>query len=168
MIFNIGLPKTGTTPIDKAFSILGIKSIHDPFTETIALSKGNTVPVKKLAENNQAFSGGCSICYKQLDVLFPGSQFILSTREFESWLDSCRRWFHKSTSAPIRQAIFGHSKYNEDAYAKVYKEYHEDVKAYFKDRDLLVFDIEKNGWNELCPGKEIPDEDFPHENKNKR
>ncbi len=172
MIFNIGLPKTGTTTINKALNILGFKSIHDPFTETIELSKGNIGKIKALADKYNSFSGGCSICYKQLDVLFPGSIFILSTRDFDSWLNSCERWFNKDTKAPIRTSIFyGHSKFDKEAFTKAYNTYHAEVKEYFKHRHLFIIDIEKdNNWQILCSflDKEIPGEDYPHENINKK
>jgi hypothetical protein len=171
MIFNIGLPKTGTTSINTALNILEFKSIHDPVSQTLSLLNGDNKPIKELSLKCDAFSGGCCICYKQLDKLFPDSTFILSTRELESWLCSCNRWFRIGAPSEIRKAIFkDHGRFNRNIFIDVYNEHIDNVKKYFKDRDLLIFDIEKDRWNELCGflNKEIPDNKFPHENINSR
>jgi hypothetical protein len=172
VIFNIGLPKTGTTSICRALNILGYKCVHDFVDVSLELLKcNNKDSFIDASKKYNSFSGGMSICYKQLDELFPDSKFILSTRELESWIKSCSRWFRRISNSEIRKAIFkGHTRFNNEIFVEVYNEHIANVKKYFKGRDILIFDIEKDGWNELCGflNKELPNRGFPHENINSR
>lgn len=92
-IFVIGLPKTGTTSIQAALSILGYRCRHNPMDFRAQAMRGcyRFDPV----EDWDALSNFGEHFYPQLDLEYPGSRFILTTREKESWLDSVERQFSK-------------------------------------------------------------------------
>ena len=82
MIFGIGLSRTGTTSLHHAFEILGIRSaptsvalLFDPDDEVLGLYEAFT-------DNPIPF------LYQRLDARFPGSKFILTTRDLDDWLRS--------------------------------------------------------------------------------
>jgi hypothetical protein len=88
-VFGIGLSRTGTKSLTLALNILGISVIHYP---------NNAATYHDLVTGNYKFSvledfqGITDITvvpyYAQLDKLFPGSKFILSTRDRTDWLNS--------------------------------------------------------------------------------
>ena len=78
-VFIIGLPRTGTTSISVAFLNLGFKVAHTAFTK-------QTFALADVVTDCPCFSD-----YKQLDKLFPGSQFIYLTRDLTAWLPSVQR-----------------------------------------------------------------------------
>ena len=84
--WGIGLGRTGTSTLCTAFQILGYKRVeHNPTFE-------------QLADLDAAADNECVLYYKYLDYKFPGSKFVLTTRELEP---SARE---KLASAPARAA----------------------------------------------------------------
>jgi hypothetical protein len=171
-IFCIGFHKTGTTSLDVALKNLGYRvtgpnGVDDPDIEKNVLDMAY-----ELVEKYDAFQDNpWPIIYKQLDVKYPGSKFILTLRDPDSWIKSQVKQFgHKET--PMRKWIYGvgYPEGNEDIYIKRFKQHNIEVQEYFKDRpeDLLVMDFSKgDGWEKLCPflGVDIPKISFPHANK---
>jgi len=167
-IFGIGLSGTGTHSLIVALRILGYRSRHYPrslkeFDQYQALAD---IPV--------------SSRYRNLDVMFPGSKFILTVRDTKSWLRSRERkppdekppslWKMES-----RLGTYGRvdMTYDEDFFIQAYERYHAGVHKYFADRpdDFLALDIiGGDGWENLCPflGREIPDAPFPCERRHIR
>jgi hypothetical protein len=118
--------------------------------------------------------------YKALDGSYPGSRFILTSRERRSWLESCRRHWQRrlSPSEPamveylhlIRRTLYGSEDFEEDRFSASYDRYVAGVLDYFgTDGDrLLVMDIcMGDGWSRLCPflGLAEPGVVFPHQNR---
>jgi hypothetical protein len=102
-----------------------------------------------------------------LDQWFPGSKFILTIRDSDSWIRSVKKHFRGRRIA-AQQWIYGVSGVtgNESVYIKRFQQHNGDVVNYFRDRpgDLLIMDITKgDGWEKLCPflGKDQPPFDFP-------
>lgn len=174
-IFGIGLQKTGTSSLGRALEILGYK-INHAYNENLVkhLIKEDINVLFDEAKKWDAFEDNpWPMIYKELDLEFPGSKFILTLRDENSWIKSLVKhygtrsndfqyWYYK---APCPE---GH----ESEYIKRYRMHNEEVTRYFKDRpeDFLVVDWEKgDGWEKLCEflGKELPDTAFPHWNKNK-
>ncbi len=159
----IGLGRTGTTSFCEALKILGYnRVVHNPVFE-------------ELKDLDGASDNGCTIFYKYLDYKFPGSKFILLTRDLKPWLDSAE-YMHgaidRSQDLMImrRMLIYGTVEYDRDKFIYTYHRHHKDVRTYFQDRpnDLLEMDITTGeGWEKLCPFLEvpIPDEAFPFQNK---
>ena len=118
-IFNIGLPKTGTKSLSKALNILGLKSLHNPrvfreksFEGVYGYNNGDWQAICNLSEHY----------YPQLDKAYPGSKFILTVREINSWLKSLEGEFGDTKGnerLPILSA--GISWYSPTAIKKVLK-----------------------------------------------
>jgi hypothetical protein len=102
-----------------------------------------------------------------LDRQYPGSKFILTTRDLESWIESRRHHVLRNVARKQQGQYDGDFLTVDQAtWAQQYHEHHARVRAYFADRpgDLLVMDIVAgDGYEVLCPflGREIPDEPFP-------
>ena len=158
-VFGIGLSKTGTNSLTKALRIIGFRVVHYP-----------TEMGPKLIRQLRFWDGGTDITvasrFQELDKAFPGSKFIYTFRELDSWLESCR-WHHRpERNAPrkaikIRIKVYGVAAFQEWAFRECWRRHDAAVRNYFKNRphDLLIMDITKNdGWDKLCPflGKPIP------------
>ena len=105
-----------------------------------------------------------------MDAMYPGSRFILTVRDPDSWFKSLDRHFGANES-PMRELLYGvaHPQGNAELYKARMRRHDEEVLEYFKDRpdDLLVFDVTKDGnWPLLCGflGEPIPAGPFPHSN----
>jgi hypothetical protein len=159
----IGLGRTGTTSFCDALKIIGYRNVvHNPVFEELKNLDG-------------ASDNGCTIFYKYLDIKFPGSKFVLLTRELKSWLDSAE-YMHgpvdmtNDLAIMRRMLIYGTIEFNRETFTHVYHRHHEEVREYFRQRpdDLLEMDITAGeGWEILCPflGLPIPEEPFPFRNK---
>jgi hypothetical protein len=164
-IFGIGLPRTGTVSLTAATSALEFKSIHyvseveyERALELFACLTDLPIPSR----------------YRDLDRRFPGAKFILTTRDFDSWLDSNRRWFSSRPLSPARghyrTELFGTLNYSDEAWTETYQRHHREVDAYFEGResDLLRMNIVGGeGWEVLAPflGVPLPGVPFPHMNR---
>jgi hypothetical protein len=180
-IFGIGLSKTGTTSLNKALELLGYTSWHDPrellgFDEDMNLRlSGFTMTQDALTDTTPARF------FRELDSRYPNSKFILTTRDVESWLKSCKNFWKinfnsiedRSTIAltdKLHIDLYNSAKFNKSKFKKGYMDHTQNVLAHFKDRknNLLVLNIsDGDGWDKLCPflNKPIPSTPFPNENK---
>lgn len=158
-IFGIGLSRTGTKSLHKALQMLGLRSVHMPRSD--AEIDGAD------AANDISIAGA----YRQLDLKYPDSKFILTVREIEGWLRSIEyHWrVHRKNrtefSDKIRMALYGTMAFDAEKLRAAYAKHVDGVMEYFKDREVLVMDIPAgDGWEKLCPflGQEIPREPFPH------
>lgn len=168
-LFGIGLPKTGTRSLHTAFELLGYRSVHYPITwEEI--------------DSHDAAAGMSIACQlKDLDRLYPGSKYILTVRDINQWLESCKYHYGQRVGpdelAPqLRQVILGFMQkaygtvsYDPVLFQDAYSRHIQRVKKYFAHRpqDLLIVNIGEDGWEKLCPfiRKAIPDVPFPHKNQ---
>lgn len=171
-VFCIGLPKTGTTSLEVALQHLGYRVTGPNGLDDPDIAQ-NAVPMAlELAEQFDAFQDNpWSMLYREMDAQFPGSRFILSLRDSQSWIRSQVRHFGRK-STPMRQWMFGAGcpEGNEALYLQRFSEHTQAVLGYFRERPqaLLVMDFDRgDGWAQLCPflGLEIPDVAFPHANK---
>lgn len=167
-IFGVGLSKTGTNSLTEALKILGYKSLH------------TSVPYEIL-DYETATDSPVAARYKELDIIFPNSKFILTTREFESWAISFanhRKKYDLSQFIKIlrfeiywtRAKIYGMVEGFTNEYAiECHKKHIAEVREYFKDRkDFMELDIcAGEGWEKLCPflEKSAPSVSFPWKNK---
>lgn len=167
-IFGIGLPKTGTTSLISALSILGL-SVHIP---------------GKISRKSDAFVGD-RMCvpldrYKDLDRLYPDALFIYTMRSSPSdWIESVKRWDkkygHYISIRDQRRLMYGTPDVDEGVFMTAYIERYSEVYEYFSDRygqsiktKLLIISWDKgDGWDELCGflGLPVPAKSFPHKNK---
>ena len=176
-VFGIGLQRTGTTTLTAAMRLLGYRSTHFPAD----LWDDPHAPL--LDEYDALFDNPIPLIYKDLDARFPGSKFILTTRDEEGWLKSCE-WLFTEMREPwgfdtserlkaMHTYAYGTNHFNEDAFRQAFRDHHADVHAHFADRpdDLLVLDIaEEDKWTPLCAflGEPRPRAPFPHQNPSGR
>lgn len=179
-VFEIGVAKTGTTSLGKAYEILGFKhKAEDPDLYFKFIDNYDYEVLFEVIDKYDAFQDGPwhnkDVDYKILDKKYPNSKFIILERDDESWIRSNEkfyspkyhkdwenweysfliddRWVTQRESVIEEKLTYKNSKYLE-------------IKEYFKDRqnDLLVMNIcDGQGWEVLCPflGKEIPNVPFP-------
>ena len=134
-IFGVGLSKTGQTSLAEAMRLLGYSTIQYPYD------------LRAIRKRDCSLDITVSMRYKELDKKFPGSKFILTTRDFDSWIKSMRNHYrrfpasrrHKRTLV-FRQRFWGTIHFNTYTMTRRYYEHQADVYHYFKDRkkDLLV------------------------------
>ncbi|OWV39215.1 sulfotransferase family protein [Mameliella alba] len=178
-IFCIGLPKTGTTSLHFAALQLGLRSVHWPRDTKTVTELRNGVFKLSLMETCDIVSDiPIPAIFRELDAVFPGSKFVLTTRDKDGWLRSqgtagfnARTAAEDSDRAFYRQMLYGVNEFDEQRFAEVYDSHHTSVQEYFDgDRaaDLLTMDISRGGagWNQLCAflGLPVPDMPFPHSN----
>ena len=193
-IFGIGLHKTATTSLHKALSILGYKSGH---WVTAHWAKSiwremNQDGRSATLERYQALTDlPIPMLYKQLDVAYPGSKFILTVRDEFSWLDSVRRhfsyehnpfraqWDTDPFSNRVHQMLYGRQDFDAATCLERYRIHTGRVLEYFQGRsDLLVMnipsqpnaeiskdmiDVNHVGWKALCDflGMPVPTSPYP-------
>jgi Sulfotransferase domain len=161
-IFCLGLSKTGTRSVIQALEILGYRGLHCPWDPaTMQQIVDGDFAFRFLKEVDAVADTPVVRYYPQLDRLYPGSKFILTVREMESWLDSCaRHWKHYDPDARnlapleiIDLVVYGCSRFNRERFRFVYEQHVWEVQRYFARRpdDLLVYDLTGGGgWGPLC------------------
>lgn len=142
-IFGTGLSRTGTSTLCDIFSNWEISNLH--FSESMLTDHTVVFPQKVLCD------GPVPLYYQQLDKLYPGSKFILTIREKESWLKSMKWmfkhgkviWYWRQPWDDYHLKIYGTKKYNETILSQAFDNYHHDIYEYFRDRpnDLLTIDF---------------------------
>jgi hypothetical protein len=181
-IFGIGLHKTATTSLHKAFQILGFDSLHWGTGEApLIWQEMNTEGKSKTLERYYALSDlPIPVLYQKLDKAYPGSKFILTTRDEQKWLKSVEGlWDEKRNptrslwdiypfSNRIHTVLYGQQNFDPVVMLDRYRCHNAEVKEYFKNRpqDLLVLDMEKvDPWPILCRflGESTPSISYPKE-----
>lgn len=182
-IFGIGMHKTGTTSLHAALRILKYDSAHwksahwakDIWLEMMASGRSVTL------ERSYALSDmPLPLLYDRLDRAYPGSKFILTTRNEEGWLNSVRNHWNPEHN-PFRSAwdtdpfthrlhreIYGRKSFDAEVFVARYRRHNAEVKQYFKERpnDLLVLDLDQNiGWDDLCGFLKRPAPSTPYPRK---
>jgi hypothetical protein len=184
-IFGVGLSKTGTTSLTRALRILGFKATHCPFFALDHFSPTLALRLEKIARRDAFTDSPIPLFYRELDAAFPGSKFILTIRDRESWLDSCQNhhvWpgnHIQGTFVPglplvrtqlmLHKNLYGSERFDRDGFTASYESHRRSVLDFFAERpaDLLVIDLcGGEGWEQLCPflNKPVPDRPFPRLN----
>lgn len=175
-IFGIGLNKTGTVSLHHALEHLGYRSLHwggeQAYLDVLrAIDEGR--PVLSYLPDVDAYSDieTLSVNFDLADAQHPGSKFIVTAREVESWLDSRRRHVERNAARKARGEYAGsYLVVDVDGWRRQWVEHHRRVAEHFRGRedDLLVMNITAgDGWEMLAPflGRPIPLEPFPFENR---
>lgn len=177
-VFVIGFHKTGTTSMDQALRRLGF-AVTGPTKVTDArfvrgLSQKNFTRLFRIIRHYDCFQDNpYPVLYKELDRNFPNSLFILTVRDVHSWYESNLKFFGSATT-PMREWIYtGHGSPagNENIYKNTYLQHYQEVREYFKNKQdqLLEIAIDDFAWKPICDFlgiSNIPNEPFPHANKN--
>lgn len=183
-VFGLGLSRTGTRSLTHALQMLGWDCSHYPTDEDTYTELSNGQYDLTLLKHHDGLTDiTCVPYYQQFDKQYPGSKFVLTVRDKESWLNSCRNhWFNRPAFGEaedpdqevhflvrqlLRAAVYGCYTFVPDRFSWVYDRHVAEVTAYFKDRpeDLLIIDVcAGDGFEKLAPflGAAIPSEPFPH------
>ncbi|MBT5813105.1 MAG: hypothetical protein HOI15_01960 [Opitutales bacterium] len=167
-VLYIGLSRSGTTSLNHVLSELGLKSVH--FCGFLLSDLPNW---EKCGEFDALGDSPIPSLYKELDRRFPGSKFILTIREKESWLKSMEWMFDQGKMIfnwnerihEYHEHFYGTRSYNEDILSMHWENYHRDVFKYFSDRpnDLLTIKLE-DGFivDEICSFLDLPYSEIPN------
>jgi len=183
-VFGIGLSRTGTRSLTHALQILGFDTIHYPLDPDTYNEIANGQYDLTLLKNHDGITDITVAPYfAQLHKRYPGSKFILTVRDKESWLQSCQHhWFNSppflEDGEPepehrlqirrfFRAATYGCYDFVPERFSWVYDQHVKNVLEYFKDYpdDLLVIDVcAGEGFEALAPffNRPMPCAVFPH------
>jgi hypothetical protein len=193
-VFGLGLSRTGTRSLSAALHVLGYDTLHYPTDQQTldTLIRGDA-KFPQLDHFDGLTDITVSPYFEDLDANYPGSKFILTVREEEGWLKSCKNhWsgrdafekapkegkdvsveehqIHMEIRRFLRAAVYAGYDYQPERFARTYRRHVDDVQRYFADRpqDLLVLNIASGeGYEKLAPflGVAVPPSPFPHKGK---
>ncbi len=175
-IFGIGLSKTGTTSLANALQILGYKTKDNMGVVKYATGDLSSVDLHVVDANDALTDTPIPSFYRELDTKYPGSRFILTVRDSEGWLKSCKKQFTQRFAEVQTDAhkrlftdLYGTDVFDDRRFASGYEMFVDGAREYFKDRpqDLLIINIVADeGWEKLCPflQRPVPDIPFPKAN----
>lgn len=182
-IFGVGLHKTATNSLAAALRTLKIETKH---WESARRAKDIWMEMK-IGHSSLTVDQSYALCdlpvpllYKELDVAYPGSKFILTTRPEADWLESIKNHWNPETNKwretwdtdcfthRVHYELYGTRKLEPEVFLRKYLTHNAEVRNYFKDRpaDLLELPMDGTaGWKELCGflEKPIPDRPYPAE-----
>ncbi len=155
----------------EALNGLGIKAVHFPFALYQDLEN-------EIVRKYEGFTDNpIPLYYKQLDVRYPNSKFILTTRDESDWLSSMKWLFEKGRVKfrwgdqldEMHEELFGTSVFDERMFLDKFRSHNEEVTRYFSDRsdDLLIMNLKTNfNYYCLCEflGRKVPEKPFPRRN----
>lgn len=175
-VFGIGLSKTGTTSIASALELLGYKTKDYMGLSTYIPGDLSSIDLHEIDAHDAFTDTPIPSFYRELDAKYPQSKFILTIREMDPWLKSCKKQFTKRSAETVNAAsnelfndLYGCTSFDAEKFKKGYDRFTAGVLNYFKDResDLLIIDVcAGEGWEKLCPflGHPIPPMPFPKRN----
>lgn len=172
-VFGIGFQKTGTSSLREALKILGYRVKDGDFKQfPAAVRRDRKRLMRALKHFDAAEDNPWPLLFRELDRWYPGSKFVLTVRDEETWVKSVSRHIGDLRS-PMHEWIYGKGKglpkkAPENA-ARVYKEHNRAVREHFRDRPEQLLEVDftsGQGWEELCAflGHELPKDPFPHFN----
>ncbi|MDE1901203.1 MAG: hypothetical protein KGI37_06115 [Alphaproteobacteria bacterium] len=176
-IFGVGMHKTATTSLAAALGILGYDTAHwESPRWAFRIHREMTAQGRSpMLERHYALCDlPMPLHFKALDNAYPGSKFILTTRDEEPWLQSVRnhwqryrkKWDRDGYSHKIHEALYGRTDFDEDVFRARYRAHNEAVMKHFMGRpgDLVVMNMDREaGWPELCRllGRAMPGQPYP-------
>ena len=175
-VFGIGLGRTGTKSLTHALEQLGFKTLHCPGFHMDAPGRVR-VDWSDFDSHDAVTDEGAALVYRDADLRYPGSKFILTIRDMERWLRSRSAvsemmrdsWASNPAVGALHEALYGAPTFDGRLYAEAHGQHIAEARTYFADRrrDLLVMDIcGGDGWEKLCPflQRPVPDMHFPKSN----
>ena len=152
-VFGIGWARTGTTTLGACFRILGFNHQSQDLDLVKDVGKGDLRRILALAEKRDSFEDWpWIILYQELDAAFPGSRFVLTTREPDRWIRSYRHMLDNQGKASAkaneqRRVLYGlpFPDVTQDQLLERYSRHNREVVAHFRDRPdaLLVVLFQK-------------------------
>ena len=132
--YCIGLPRTGTFSLFKLFKEAGYKSKH-----YLNPSKLN---YKVFEDYDFIGDTPVNIFYKDIPNS-KNSYFINTTRDLESWLQSCEVHFKNERIDIYRYSLFNSFTYDRERFTKTYLEHKKNVEEFSKINNFLEIDFTK-------------------------
>ena len=175
-IFGIGLSKTGTTSLASALEMLGYRTRDYPGLTRYESGNLASIEAQVLEEHDALTDTPIPSFYRELDRRYPGAKFILTVRDMDGWLLSCKKQFTAKQAEKQNDAhnrlfmdLYGTTVFDDALFRRGYQRFAGGVLDYFHERprDLLVLDVAAGqGWKELCGflGKPLPGLPFPKSN----
>lgn len=163
--------KTGTNSLAQALSLLGYDAVRAESEEEI--------------HSHEAATDTLVACrYQALDERYPLSKFILTVRDVDTWLVSCKRHFEAvgdirevKQTPRVMEYIYARQKlgipytYDSDALVLAYVNHVDGMLMHFAGSHrtrLLIYSLcDGPGWGPLCEflGKPVPTVGFPWLNR---
>ena len=180
-IFGIGMHKTGTTSLHTALRELGFDCSHWPsahWAKAVWQEMKETGKSLTLERSYAATDLPITLLYRELDKAYPGSKFILTTRDEGRWLASVRShwdpsknkfrasWDKDPFSHKIHRELYGMKNFDAGVFLERFRRHNAEVADYFKDRpgDLFTMNVDENPkWDGLCRflGRPVPAVPYP-------
>lgn len=177
-IFGIGWARTGTTTLGQSLKILGYRHQSQRLDLVTDVARGDLARVWQVVEAFDSFDDWpWIILFKELDAHYPGSKFILTTRDPQKWLKSYANLLAQEANASpelhaARRVLYGlpFPDVTPEQLLARYQAHHTAVAEHFQARPeaLLTISWEQgDGWEKLCAflGRPVPTVPFPHENR---
>ncbi len=180
-VFCLGLSRTGTTSLHEAFRTLGLRSAHFPihlFTQSevfglppfrpavrvgpyAAWRRGKELKASRvhheartLLESRDAFCDlPVPLFYKELDRMYPGSKFVLTTRDCNGWLKSMQwlfddggaLWKRGFVGDELHHRVYGTISFDRKKLLSAWELHHQEVGNFFLHRegDLLRVRVDR-------------------------
>ena len=175
-IFGIGLSKTGTSSLAHALEILGYRTKDYPGIQHYVPGDLSSIDPSVLEHYDALTDTPIPSFYRKLDQAYPGAKFILTVRDMDGWLLSCKKQFTENHARAMNEAhqklfldLYDCTAFDEAKFRAGYERFVQGALDYFKHRpqDLLVLNVTGGeGWEKLCPflDRSIPDQPFPKAN----
>lgn len=174
-VLGVGWAKTGTTSLGVCLKRLGRRHTSMRLDLVDDWASGDHAEILSIARRFDSFEDWpWLLLYKEFDQAFPGTKFILTTRDSASWLKSYLNQIHQPGHFTpemnrLRELLYGMSFAPPDP-AKLmarYEDHNAAVRDYFRNRpgDLLEVNwANGDGWKEVCEflGERAPSGPFPH------
>lgn len=147
---------------------------------------GDRLRLSVLEHTDSVTDSPIAASFDALDAAYPGSKFILTTRERQSWLRSYESlwraldlYLRDHPDEPqaryisaFHEQLYGIASFDAARFARGYDEHLQRVRVHFRDRpaDLLTLDLCADAqWGPLCeflgvpaPAVPFPREKWPH------
>ena len=196
-VLGVGLGRTGTLSLHRAFQILRFKSIHyDQIRLTDILDGSNQHPDFRRYDDVDAVTDiPTAYFYREILEVYPECKAVLTVRDVESWWKSSikhnaqdpvaepslwertRALVSADTAAKLkrhrfkthlRNYVYGSAVPREFLYKRKFLEYNQRVPSEIPPSRLLVMNIPAgDGWELLCPFLGVPIPSEPFPHENK-
>lgn len=190
-VLGVGLSKTGTTSLNRALELLGLKSVHFGTRLFDVLNGTDDHPDFRRYDDVDAVTDLPEAWfYREILAAYTNCKAILTVREVDSWWRSVSHHFnivfpvrppedaHRKCTVEearmndfrrcLRNNVYGSVVAHEFLYKRRFLEHMDRVRADIPPDRLLVMDITRgDGWETLCPflGAKEPPIAFPYEGR---
>jgi hypothetical protein len=175
-VFGIGFHKTATTSLRAALRHLGYDVTGPNGAHDADIADTYREMAREISARHDAFQDNpWPLVYREMDAMWPGAKFILTTRDPEAWIASQVKYFG-TAETPMRRLIYGEGRGspvgNEAHYKAVFEAHNAEARAHFRGReaDFLEIDLTRRpDWAPICAllGHDVPAIRFPHANSSR-